>query len=85
MAIELAESLQWIAAKIMTGSEFRRKLMKLARERGLAYHESSHGKGDHRTIRFGDRRTTLGDLKKELKKETLSAMCKQLGIMPNDL
>jgi hypothetical protein len=70
----------------MTASEFERKLKKLARRRGLTYVVTNAGKGDHRRIQLGDRRTTLGDSgNSELGRGIFHAMCKQLGIEPSDL
>lgn len=70
----------------MKGSEFIRKLKKLAKEKGTECRvESNRGKGGHQTIHFGDRRTTIPDLKKEIKPGLLNGLCRQLGIDKDDL
>lgn len=70
----------------MTASEFQRKVKKLAKKGGLTYRKTTQGKGDHSRIEIGDRWTTLPDEgDTELKKGTFHAMCKQLGIKPQDL
>lgn len=43
------------------------------------------GKGSHGTLYFGDKRTTVPNLKKELKAGTCHAMLKQLGLTTEDL
>jgi predicted RNA binding protein YcfA (HicA-like mRNA interferase family) len=43
------------------------------------------GRGSHRIVYFGTRRTTVKDLKKELGKGLLRQMCSDLGIDPADL
>ena len=45
----------------------------------------TRGKGSHGTLYCGDRHTVVKDRRKPLKTGTLRAMCKQLGIEPNDL
>jgi mRNA interferase HicA len=70
----------------MKGSEFLRRLQRLARLRGLnCRFTPERGKGSHGTIYFNDRRTVIRDLKDELKSGTLHAMMKQLGIEESDL
>jgi len=70
----------------VTGSEFTRKLRKLARANGTDCRvESNRGKGGHQTIYYGDRRTTIPDLKKEIKPGLLNGLCRQLGIDKDDL
>ena len=70
----------------MNGNEFLRRLKILAKARGLTLTiDSRQGKGSHRTILFGDRRSTIRHLPDELKTGTLSAMCKQLGIRIEEL
>jgi len=68
------------------GSEFKRKVEKLAKTRdSTCSWEKSHGKGSHGTLTVGDRSTTLKDLKKEIGKGLLAAMCEQLRIRKEDL
>ena len=63
------------------GAEFLRRLKKVGKARNIAVRVvASRGKGDHMTVHFGDRRTILGDLRKEIKTGTLHAMLKQLGL-----
>lgn len=70
----------------MKGSEFKRKVEKLAKMRKLTCSwQKSHGKGSHGTLTVADKSTTLKDLKKEIGKGLLAAMCEQLGIRKEDL
>ena len=69
----------------MKGSEFLRKLRRLAKQQGLAVKLTTRGKGSHGTLYVGERKATLPDPKKELKPGTFRAMCAQLGIDPKDL
>lgn len=46
--------------------------------------DTSHGKGSHMRVYYGERFTTLKDRKKELKPGLFAAMLKQLGIGPSD-
>lgn len=70
----------------MKGSELLRRLRRLGRRRGVAVEVvAERGKGSHRLVYFGDRRTTLRDPKDELKKGTLHAMLRQLGLTLDDL
>jgi len=65
----------------MKGSEFLRRIQELGREKGIPVSFVPHrGKGSHGTLYFGERRTILRNPKDELKKGTLHAMLKQLGI-----
>jgi mRNA interferase HicA len=69
----------------MTGEEFIRKVRKLARRTGKPCTlTSTRGKGDHRTLSYGDAYTIVGD-RGELKTGTLHAMLKQLGVTLDDL
>jgi hypothetical protein len=70
----------------VTGSEFLRRLAKLAKRNGLtsSYH-GGPGKGSHGRVFYGDRFTTLKDPKKELGKGLLKNMCSQLDIELGDL
>lgn len=70
----------------MKGTEFVRKVRKLARTRKLPVRfVASRGKGSHGTLYYGDRLTRVKDRKKEIRIGLLRAMCKQLGIDPEDL
>ncbi len=70
----------------MTGHEFLRKLRRLGNQRGVSVRiESKRGKGSHSTLYFGEARTVIQDLKKELPDGTLRAMLRQIGLSPRDL
>ncbi|MFQ5693478.1 MAG: type II toxin-antitoxin system HicA family toxin [Nitrospinota bacterium] len=70
----------------MTGNEFIRRVRKLGRKRGLPVaFVAERGKGSHGTLYFGDRRTIVRNPKDELKKGTLGAMLRQLGVRLEDL
>ena len=70
----------------MKGSEFKRKVEKLAKARKLeCVWEKAHGKGSHGMLHLGEKFTTLKDLKKEISHGLLKAMCDQLGIGKEDL
>lgn len=70
----------------MKGSEFLKKIQRLAKERALAcsWHPDK-GKGSHGVLKLGDKRTTLRNLRDELKTGTYYGMLKQLGLSENDL
>lgn len=70
----------------MKGAEFVRRVRKLGRRRGIAViFRKERGKGSHGTLYYGSRFTVVRNLKDELKKGTLHAMLKQLGLNPDDL
>lgn len=70
----------------MNAGEFLKKLRKLARDTNTPFeHVPGKGKGSHSTVYYGDRMTRLKSQNKEIGKGLLSAMCKQLGISPEDL
>jgi predicted RNA binding protein YcfA (HicA-like mRNA interferase family) len=70
----------------MTGAELVRKLNRLAKRRGVAFsYEPRHGKGSHGQLLFGDRLTTVKDLKKEIGPGLLHDMLRQLGLTREDL
>ena len=70
----------------MKGSEFLRRLRRLARQNDTPCHYiAERGKGSHGTIYLGNRRTVIRNLKDELKAGTLHAMLRQLGIEESDL
>lgn len=70
----------------MKGSEFLKKIQKLAKERSIAcsWHPDK-GKGSHGVLKLGGGRTTLRNLKDELKTGTYHGMLKQLGLTDKDL
>jgi mRNA interferase HicA len=73
-------------SRIMKGSEFIRKLKKLAKARNIDIKvEKKRGKGSHMTLYFGDRFTIIRNPKDELKTGTLKAMLVQLGIKEDEL
>jgi mRNA interferase HicA len=68
------------------GSEFLRKLHRLARQCGMRYrYDSGLGKGSHGRVWLGEESTTLKDLKKELGPGLVRSMCRDLRIDPRDL
>lgn len=70
----------------VTGSEFLRKLHRLARRRGVRFqYEAGLGKGSHGRVWLGTASTTLKDPKKELGTGLLHAMCRDLKIDTRDL
>ncbi len=70
----------------MKGSEFLRKLRRLANNRGLRYqYDSDLGKGSHGRVWIETKSTILKDPKKELGIGLLRAMCRDLEIDPHDL
>ncbi|NEO43670.1 MAG: type II toxin-antitoxin system HicA family toxin [Moorea sp. SIO4G2] len=70
----------------MKGSEFIRRVKKLAKERGLeARVDKKRGKGSHVTLYFGDRFTIVRNPKDELKTGTLKAMLRQLGLQEDEI
>lgn len=70
----------------MKGSEFLKRIQKLAKTKALVctWHPD-RGKGSHGVLKLGDRRTTLRNLKDELKTGTYHGMLKQLGLTEKDL
>ena len=69
----------------MKGNEFIKRILKLAKERGLeARVDRKRGKGSHVTLYFGDAHTIVRNPKDELKTGTYNAILKQLGLTEND-
>lgn len=69
----------------MKGSEFVKKVKKLAKKKGIETSiDESRGKGSHITLYYGERYTIVRNLKDELKTGTYKAMLKQLGIAENE-
>lgn len=72
--------------RVMTGSEFIRRLRRLGRKRGIAVsHDAGHGKGSHGRIFYGTRSTTIPDLRHELGPGLLRALCRQPGVDADEL
>jgi hypothetical protein len=70
----------------LRAGEFKRKISKLAKTRGVAFHwDPKHGKGSHGKLTLGTNFTTLKDLKKELGIGLLDSMCADLGVTRKDL
>jgi mRNA interferase HicA len=69
----------------MTGNEFLRRITRLGRARGIAVRfDWRHGKGSHGTLHYGNRKTTLKDLRKEIGTGLLHDMLAQLGLSRHD-
>ena len=72
--------------KAMKGADFKRKVEKLAKRKNLPVRwDPSRGKGSHGRLTLGDKVTTVKDLKKDIGKGLLADMCRQLGIIVEDL
>ena len=72
--------------KKVKGSEFLRKLHKLAQLHGIPMQfVAAHGKGSHGRVYFGPARTAVKDLKKEIGPGLLRKMCRDLGVDPREL
>ena len=70
----------------MTGSEFLREITRLSRARSVVVRfDRRHGKGSHGTLHYGNRKTTLKNLRKEIGKGLLQDMLGQLGLSGRDL
>jgi hypothetical protein len=68
------------------GAEFERRVRKLAQGRKVPCHfVADKGKGSHGRLYFGDEFTTLKDRKKEIGRDLLAKMCRDLNIDPHDL
>ncbi len=68
----------------MDGAEFRKRIRRLAKRRGVDYRFSrQRGKGSHGTLYYGGRKTTvkIGEIGQGL----LGAMLKQLGLTRKNL
>lgn len=71
---------------LLSGSEFVRRLKRLGRERGVRVRLApKRGKGSHATLYYGDARTVIQELKRELPAGTYHAMLAQLGLSSTDL
>ncbi len=70
----------------MNGNELLKKLNRIAKERKINLElVKSHGKGSHGTLRFGDKKTTMKDLKKEIGPGLLKAMLMRIGLEIKDI
>ncbi len=70
----------------VNGHEFIRRARKLGHRTDNPVRFVEHrGKGSHATLYFGVRFTIVQDRRKDLRKGTFHAMCRQLGIDPEDL
>jgi len=68
------------------GAEFERRVQKLARSRDVTcVFVADKGKGSHGRLYFGDEFTALKDRKKEIGRDLLAKMCRDLKIDPRDL
>ena len=68
------------------GSEFIRRIKKLARERGIETRvDKKRRKGSHVTLYFGGRFTIVRKPNDELKTETFKAMLRQFTLKEDDI
>lgn len=72
--------------RTMTGAEFIRRIRRLGRARNVPVRvETRKGKGSHARLWYGDRPTVVPHPQRELKRGTLAAIVRQLGLRPDDL
>jgi hypothetical protein len=72
--------------KKVKGAEFERRAQRLAKRRKvLCLFVADKGKGSHGRLYFGEGFTTLKDRKKEIGRDLLAKMCRDLKIDPHDL
>lgn len=70
----------------VNGNELLKKIKKLAKKKNMRLELiKAHGKGSLSTLKYGDRKTTIKDLRKEIGPGLLSKMLEQLGIDRNEL
>lgn len=70
----------------MKGAEFERRIQKLARRKKLACQfVAGTGKGSHGRLYLGEEFTAHKDRKKEIGRDLLAKMCRDLKIDPHDL
>jgi hypothetical protein len=68
------------------GGEFERRVQRLARRKQVAcIFVADKGKGSHGRLYFGGEFTTLKDRKKEIGRDLLAKMCRDLKIDPHEL
>lgn len=69
----------------MKGRDFLKKLKALGRRKGFTVaYDARRGKGSHGQILYGNKGTTIKDLRKELGVGLIRAMLKQLDIDPSE-
>lgn len=70
----------------MRGTELIKKINALGRKNGIPVSvDIKRGKGSHRMLHFGGRRTTIKDPRKEIGPGLLAAILRRLGIDRKDL
>lgn len=70
----------------MNGNELLKKIRKLAKRKNKYLKLfKAHGKGSHSTLKYGDKKSIIKDLKKEIGPGLLSKMLKQLEIDKDEL
>ena len=70
----------------MTGKEFIKRVQKLAkRQRVTSKLDQKRGKGSHVTLYYDSKFTIVRNPKDELKKGTLNAMLKQIGLTIDEI
>ncbi len=70
----------------MKGAEFERRVRKLARRTKVACaFVAAEGKGSHGRLYLGEEFTTLKDRRKEIGRDLLAKMCRDLKIDPHEL
>ena len=68
------------------GAEFERQLRRLARRWEVTCEfVAAKGKGSHGRLYFGREFTTLKDRKKEIGRDLMAKMCRDLKIDPSEL
>ena len=72
--------------RIVKGAEFERRVRRLARRKKVASEfVGDKGKGSHGRLYFGEEFTTLKDRKKEIGRDLVAKMCRDLKIDPHEL
>jgi predicted RNA binding protein YcfA (HicA-like mRNA interferase family) len=70
----------------MNGAEFIKRVQEVGRRNDVdVQFVTTHGKGSHGRLYYGQRWTTVKDRNKELSKGLLRAMIRQLGLKPEDI
>jgi hypothetical protein len=70
----------------MRGAEFERRVRRLARHMNVGCEfVATEGKGSHGRLYFGEEFTTLKDRRKEIGRDLLAKMCRDLKIDPHEL
>ena len=70
----------------MRSAEFVRRLRRLGRKSGSPVrYDPRRGVGSHGKVYYGDRATTIIDLKHEVRPGLSRRMCRDLGIDPHEL